>query len=65
ATGAGKWTFATTNRVVASPAVAGGAVYVQSFDRMLYALNSADGKAKWQVDTNTGKLVTPTPAAAK
>ena len=53
------------NRVVASPSVANGTVYVASFDRMFYALNSADGKAKWQLDISSGKLVTPTPVPAK
>jgi outer membrane protein assembly factor BamB len=59
ATGQGKWTRATNGRVLASPVVARGIVYVSSHDHLLYALDAATGTVKWSVDVTSGKLATP------
>ena len=50
-TGALKWKFATGNVVHASPAVAGGVVYIGSWDRYLYALRAEDGSLLWKFET--------------
>jgi len=46
-----RWTFRTRGRVLASPAVAGGIVYVGSEDGTLYALRAADGRPAWTFPT--------------
>lgn len=43
-----KWTFKTGNAIEGAPAIAGGVVYVASFDKYLYALELASGKLKWK-----------------
>lgn len=45
------WRFKTGAKVLSSPAVAGGIVYVGSADRVVYALNAADGSMRWQYKT--------------
>jgi len=42
------WTFKTGGPVVASPAVAGGVVYVASLDGFMYAIDQETGKEKWK-----------------
>jgi outer membrane protein assembly factor BamB len=44
-----KWTFKAGDAVEGAPAIAGGTVYVASFDKHLYALELATGKQKWKV----------------
>ena len=43
-----KWTFKTGGPIVASPAVAGGVVYIASLDGYLYAIDQESGKEKWK-----------------
>lgn len=43
-----RWTFKTGDSIEGAPAVAGGVVYVGSFDKHLYALDLATGKEKWK-----------------
>ncbi len=45
------WKFRTGAKVLSSPAVAGGTLYVGSADRFVYALNAADGSVRWQYKT--------------
>ncbi len=49
ATGAARWRFATYGeRILGSPAVAAGAVYVGADDGFLYALDAATGRERWR-----------------
>ena len=43
-----KWSFKTGGPIVTSPAVAGGVVYIGSWDGYLYAIDQATGKEKWK-----------------
>jgi len=45
------WKFKTGGRVISSPAVAGGAVYVGSSDGNLYAIDRATGAQRWKFAT--------------
>ena len=45
------WRFRTGARVLSSPAIADGVLYIGSSDRYLYALNAADGALKWKFAT--------------
>ncbi len=45
------WKFKTGGRVISSPAVAGGAVYVGSSDMHLYAIDRATGALRWKFAT--------------
>ncbi|MGB7983846.1 MAG: PQQ-binding-like beta-propeller repeat protein [Terracidiphilus sp.] len=56
------WEFKTGGRVISSPVVADGAVYVGSNDHYLYALDAASGKELWKFQT--GANVNSTPAVA-
>lgn len=47
-----KWTFATGEAIVSSPAVTQGVVYVGSSDNFLYALDAATGALKWKFDAH-------------
>lgn len=42
-----KWKFHTGGAIVASPAIAGGVVYIPSMDGHLYAIDQETGKEKW------------------
>lgn len=42
------WTFRTGGKVLSSPAVAGGVVFVGSADHRLYALDAKTGELKWR-----------------
>jgi outer membrane protein assembly factor BamB len=56
ATGAKRWSFATTGQIVrSSPAVVGGALYIGSDDTKLYALDAASGTSRWVYQT-AGKV---------
>jgi|SRR5579884_33192 len=46
-----KWRFHTKARIVSSPAVAGGVVYIGSNDGNLYAVRAADGSPVWTFAT--------------
>lgn len=45
------WSFATGDRVWATPLVVGGTVYIASLDHYLYALNLSDGTEQWRLET--------------
>jgi outer membrane protein assembly factor BamB len=45
------WKFKTNGRVISSPAVVGGAVYVGSSDGGLYAIDRASGAQRWRFAT--------------
>ena len=51
-----KWKFPTKGKVISSPAVTGGVVYVGSTDGRLYAVEVATGKEKWRFATE-GRVV--------
>jgi len=56
ATGAKRWSFATTGQIVrSSPAVVGGALYIGSDDTKLYALDASSGTSRWVYQT-AGKV---------
>ena len=57
-----KWTFPTGDRIVSSPVVDGGVVYVGSDDGSVYAVDAASGTLRWQ--RRTGGPVASTPAIA-
>jgi outer membrane protein assembly factor BamB len=42
------WKFSTQDSIEGTPAIAGGVVYIGSFDEYLYALDLASGKEKWK-----------------
>ena len=42
------WTFPTKDSIEGAAAIAGGVVYVGSFDEHLYAIDLATGKEKWK-----------------
>src|SRR5512146_1658457 len=46
-----KWKFHTSGRVISSPAVVNGVVYVGSTDCNLYAIDLASGTQKWKFET--------------
>src|SRR5262249_35892024 len=50
-----KWKLATKARVVSSPAVQDGAVYFESYDSHLYAVDAASGLVKWKFATKGEK----------
>ncbi|MGD0329665.1 MAG: PQQ-binding-like beta-propeller repeat protein [Nitrososphaeria archaeon] len=54
------WSFPTGDQVESSPAVAGGVVYVGSYDHNVYALNASTGAKIWSY--TTGDWVTSSPA---
>jgi outer membrane protein assembly factor BamB len=45
------WAFQTKGRILSSPVVHRGTVYIGSTDHRLYALNAADGVPKWSFAT--------------
>jgi outer membrane protein assembly factor BamB len=57
-----KWKFKTRGKVISTPAVSGGTVYVGSSDQSVYALNAADGSVRWKYRTEGG--VNSSPALA-
>lgn len=46
-----KWRFATKERIISSPAISGGIVYVGSNDGNVYALHERDGSLVWKFHT--------------
>lgn len=55
-----KWRFKTDGRVISSPAVVNGAVYVGSFDGNMYAVDEQKGSLLWKFGTEGA--VTSSPA---
>src|SRR5258708_23684741 len=46
-----KWKFKTNGKVISSPAIAGGVVYVGSTDGRVYAVDAASGMRRWAFPT--------------
>jgi outer membrane protein assembly factor BamB len=57
-----KWSFATQGKVISTPAVADGIVYVGSGDSFLYAIRASDGAEAWKF--RTGLAVHSSPAVS-
>lgn len=57
-----QWKFATRGKVVSSPAVVAGIVYIGSSDQTLYALDATTGAVRWRYATGGG--VESSPAVA-
>jgi outer membrane protein assembly factor BamB len=57
-----RWKFATKGKIVSTPAVVAGTVYVGSGDHALYALDAATGGLRWRYVTGGG--VDSSPAVA-
>jgi len=51
--------FQTGDKVWSSPTIDGDTLYVGSFDKKLYALNTADGSEKWQFEVGGAIGSTP------
>src|SRR5262249_31128085 len=62
--GAVRWRFLTGDVVWSRPALGNGVVYVASRDQYVYALNSADGKLLWKVQTLGTAAAPPIPTGA-
>jgi eukaryotic-like serine/threonine-protein kinase len=58
-----KWKFRTGGRVMSSPVVVAGTLYVGSNDSNLYAIDAESGTEKWKF--KTASRVTSSPAVAK
>jgi outer membrane protein assembly factor BamB len=54
-----KWVFKTGGPVIGSPVVAGGVVYVASYDTQLYALDQDTGQEKWKFKSRLPIASTP------
>ncbi len=50
------WKFPTADRIKSDPLVAGGVVYVSSYDGHLYALQAASGQRLWSFPSTTDPL---------
>ena len=48
-----KWKFSTGGKVMSSPAVVNGTVYIGSDDHYLYAINAEGGALKWKFKTRS------------
>lgn len=53
------WRFATGARVLSSPAMSDGAVFIGSIDGRVYALDAASGRLRWAVQTGGPVLSSP------
>src|SRR4030065_682039 len=58
-----QWIFTATSDVYSSPAVAGGRLYVGSYDGKVYCLNAATGASIWSY--STGGQVWSSPAVVE
>jgi eukaryotic-like serine/threonine-protein kinase len=54
-----KWEFTTHNPITASPAVENGAIYINSWDGHLYALNAKTGAQIWSYSSEYAYLSSP------
>jgi outer membrane protein assembly factor BamB len=57
-----RWRYHTDGRVISSPALAGGTVFVGSTDRYLHAIDIGTGKMKWKF--KTGGRIASSPAVS-
>lgn len=53
------WSVATDDEVRGSATSAGGAVYVGSYDRHVYAIDEFDGTVRWRFEARRGVVSTP------
>jgi len=58
-----KWKFHTNGRVISSPAVVNGTLFVGSTDGNLYALDTASGAEKWKFTTKSWIVSSPAVAS--
>jgi outer membrane protein assembly factor BamB len=58
-----KWKFQTGGRVISSPPVENGLVYVGSTDKNLYAVDQQTGALKWKFATDGPVVCSPAAAA--
>lgn len=54
-----QWKFHTGGRVIASPAVVNGIVYVGSTDGNFYAVDAGSGTLKWKFETKAWEVSSP------
>jgi eukaryotic-like serine/threonine-protein kinase len=54
-----KWKFHTRGRVISSPAVVDGVVYVGSTDGNLYSIDAVSGAQKWKFETKAWEVSSP------
>lgn len=54
-----KWKFHTGGRVISSPAVVNGVVYVGSTDGNFYAIDAASGMVRWKFATKAWEVSSP------
>jgi len=54
-----KWKFKTGGKILSSPAIAGGLIYIGSDDKNLYAVNLDTGKQVWKFTTKGGVHSSP------
>lgn len=54
-----KWKFHTAGRVISSPAVVNGVIYVGSTDCNLYAIDAASGEMRWKFETKGWVVSSP------
>ncbi len=57
--GSPAWTFATHDRVWASPLIVSGTVYIASMDHTLYALELASGEEVWRFEAGGAMIARP------
>lgn len=57
------WTLKTGDEVRSSASMAGGAVYVGSYDGNLYAVDETDGSVRWRFRAQRGIVSRPVPSA--
>jgi outer membrane protein assembly factor BamB/tRNA A-37 threonylcarbamoyl transferase component Bud32 len=55
------WTVTTGDEIRSSASVAGGSVYVGSYDGHLYAIDESDGAVRWKFRTQRGIVSRPAP----
>jgi outer membrane protein assembly factor BamB len=53
------WRFPTADRIISSPAVSDGIVFVGSLDGSVYAVNAADGSERWHFATGFPVVSSP------
>jgi eukaryotic-like serine/threonine-protein kinase len=56
------WTLKTGDEVRSSASIAGGAVYVGSYDGNLYAVDETDGSVRWRFRAQRGIVSRPIPS---
>jgi outer membrane protein assembly factor BamB len=65
ATGKSRWTHMTRARIDASPAIAGGRVYVGSNDGRFYVLDLKSGKVLWEYEDGGALMSSPAIASGR